>query len=112
MPKHKLTAKWLDSVKAPKGQVDYFDATLPAFSVRVTSSGVKTFTVFYRVDGKQVRQTIGRYPAISLADARRKAADAFQLVEQGKDPRLVLAHQRRAEALQRADTVRAVATRF
>jgi integrase len=73
---------------------------------------VKTWTLFYRVDGKQVRQSLGRYPAVSLADARKKAGDVQDMLDAGKDPRLEAERERRESAEARANTVKSVANRF
>ncbi len=113
MPHHKLTDMFVKTAKAPpQGQVDYFDPALPGFSLRVTSNGVKTWTLFYRVDGKQVRQSLGRYPALTLADARKRAGAAQDLLDAGKDPRLEAERERRESTEARANTVEVVAKRF
>jgi Arm DNA-binding domain/Phage integrase, N-terminal SAM-like domain len=54
-----------------RGQKMYRDETLPGFGVRVSQAGAKTFVL---VHGRE-RQftTIGRYPIISLAEARTQA---------------------------------------
>ncbi len=88
MPTVKLTAKKLDSLK-PSGnvQVDYFDGSLPGFSVRVSPAGRKTFTVMYRYAGKLRRLTIGRYPPLTLAGARDRAKEALREASKGlSDP--------------------------
>lgn len=42
MPKIKLTDKTLQRLSAPKGdRLDYFDATLPGFAVRVSGATPK-----------------------------------------------------------------------
>ncbi|MDR0218067.1 MAG: site-specific integrase [Enterobacteriaceae bacterium] len=60
---------------------------IDGLSARVTPKGVITFQCRYRFNGKQHRIGIGRYPAISLRDARAKAVEMKILVEQGVDPR-------------------------
>jgi len=52
------------------GQKMYRDDTLPGFGIRV-SKKYKTFVVMY--GSKRQLKTIGRYPDLSLADARKKA---------------------------------------
>ncbi|MDY0873116.1 tyrosine-type recombinase/integrase [Dongia rigui] len=105
MPRKKLTELTLKSLKAPAdGRIDYFDLTLPAFGIRLSSTGAASWFVFYRIDGKLVRDVIGRYPAKSLAEARADARDRLQLVETGQDPRHVAARQIAQEAKRRADT--------
>ena len=94
MPKVKLTDAAVDRFKAPPGQrVEYFDATLPGFGLRVagptrsTPEGRKSWVLFYRLGGHQKRLTLAKpYPALSLKDARREAGEALQLVAMGIDP--------------------------
>ena len=67
---NKLTVRFLKNLKAPsQGRLEIFDTLLPGFGVRIGTSGRLAFFVMYRVHGKQYRQTLGRYPATSLADA-------------------------------------------
>ena len=54
-----------------KGQVTYTDDTVPGFGVRVSQGGVKSFVVVYGRSRR--RATLGRYPTISLQDARKAA---------------------------------------
>lgn len=56
-------------------------------SVRVSPNGVVTFQCRYRLAGKQNRVSLGRYPSLSLRDARVKAGEIKILVESGIDPR-------------------------
>ena len=93
MPKQKLTAKFVENAKAPaKGRIEYFDSLLPGFGLRVSSSGRKSWVVFYRVKkgpekGAQRRMTIEPpFPATGLASARKAAGEIMGEVETGKDP--------------------------
>ena len=70
MPRLHLTDLAVRALKTPaSGQVDYWDAAIRGFGVRVSQAGTKTFVA--KVKNRRV--TIGRYPDVSLADARRKA---------------------------------------
>jgi integrase len=60
---------------------------VPGFCVRVTPKGVKTFYLQYTFAGRQRFMSLGRYPAISLAEARERARAAREEVERGNDPR-------------------------
>jgi integrase len=76
------------SIKPPtKGTVDYFDDLTPGLSLRVTAKDVRTWTFFYRdKHGRQKRLTLGRYPAVKLADARELASETRRGVAKGRDP--------------------------
>ena len=68
----RLTDVTLRSLAAPqKGQKTYFDASLANFGCRVSQGGTKSFVVQLGADRQLV--TIGRYPIISLAEAREQA---------------------------------------
>lgn len=87
MPRRKLTDLFVERLKPPAaGQVDYFDAAFPALALRVTANGVKSWSLFYRMHGRLRRLTLGRYPAIKPAQARREAQAALERVRLGADP--------------------------
>jgi hypothetical protein len=67
-------------------QYDCWDPTMRGFGVRVSYGGKKVFVVRYRVNRRLRRLTIGPYPALSLAEARRKARMVMGDVAQGDDP--------------------------
>ena len=68
----RLTDVSIKSLKAPgKGQVSYADDSLPGFAVRVSQGGTRTFVLVHGRD--RTRISLGRYPIISLAEARAKA---------------------------------------
>jgi integrase len=56
-----------------KGRVTYSDDAVPGFGVRVSASGVKSFVLL--VGRARKRITIGRYPTITLAEARARARE-------------------------------------
>ena len=69
MPKLRITDLALRALKSDR-QETFWDASLPAFGVRVGKNR-KTFTVM--VGRERERRSIGIYPDISLQDARAKA---------------------------------------
>jgi hypothetical protein len=92
----------------PRGRVEYFDAAFPGLALRITENGGKSWCAFYRFKGRLRRFTIGRYPAIKPAQARREAAAALERVREGADP----AEEKRAHREMRtpeADTFGGVA---
>ncbi len=70
----------------PFGQAQYPDGKLPGFGVRVTATGLKTFYLTYRENGASRRLTLGRYPALSLAAARKKAHEALAKIARDDTP--------------------------
>jgi integrase len=93
-----LTDRFCSTAKASDGQVqtDYFDAQTRGLALRVSCRGHKSWTLHYSLDGRRVRQTLGEYPALSLAAARGKADEVRAAVAEGSDPRLVEGNNLRA----------------
>lgn len=58
--------------------------------IRVTPKGVISFQFRFRWDGKQHRLGLGRYPALTLRDARNMVADLRESVDKGLDPRMLV----------------------
>ena len=76
MPKIALSEAGLRSLKPPSnGQTDFWDSSFKAgaFAVRVSQGGSKTFLI----KQQNRRITIGRYPTITLAQARDQARTIF-----------------------------------
>jgi integrase len=87
MPTRKLTDLFVERAKPPAhGRVEYFDAAFPGLALRITDNGGKSWSIFYRANGRLRRFTIGRYPAIKPAQARSEAAAALERVREGIDP--------------------------
>lgn len=69
--KLRLTDLAVNRLKHPSsGQVTYWDTTMPSFGVRCSSKS-KSYVVMY--GRKRQLKTLGRYPDLSLADARKQA---------------------------------------
>lgn len=56
--------------------------------IRITPKGIISFQFRYRWEGKQNRMGLGRYPAISLREARNIVADLRESLDKGVEPRL------------------------
>lgn len=67
------------------GKLELTDAD--GLSARVTPAGTISFQFRYRWKGKPVRLTLGRYPAMSLKDARITVASMRELYTQGVNPK-------------------------
>lgn len=62
------------------------DSELKGFGVRVTRNGVKTFIFEKRIKGRVRRQKIGRYPELTVEQARKQAQILAGQIAQGVDP--------------------------
>ncbi|MGO9006624.1 MAG: tyrosine-type recombinase/integrase [Beijerinckiaceae bacterium] len=124
MPKKVLTDRGLKALKpAAAGRRDmHWDASLPAFGVRVTDRGAATFIVMRRLDRKLLRRVIGQswhvplpagadlpYP---LAKAREEARAALRDMEGGVDPKAKREAKIREAKRQAENSFGAVAERF
>ena len=72
MPTTQLTDISIRALKPPeKGQRLYRDKAIRGFGVRVSQGGTKTFVVVHGANRQFT--TLGRYPILSLGDARTEA---------------------------------------
>jgi len=82
-----LDARTVAALKA--GATARYIVDVTGLALRIGSSetgGAKSWSVRYRAGRRQRRLTIGSYPTLSLADARKRAKDALKQVEDGIDP--------------------------
>lgn len=56
-----------------KAQSFYRDENLKGFALRITASGVKSFIVETRINGRVKRVTLGKYGNITAEEARKQA---------------------------------------
>lgn len=107
MPKQNLTHRLLRSVTAKAtNRVVYHDRALPDFGVRVSESGRCSYFVRYRNHrGERRWKTLGTYPTLPLADARKLARATLVEVDKGHDPVLEDRIRREAETVEDFATV-------
>jgi Arm DNA-binding domain/Phage integrase family len=87
MPTRSLTAASVARIKPPKaGQGDYFDKGYPGLALRCSYGGAKTWIYFYRLHGKLRRLSLGRFPGMSLTEARDAWRSARLAVSKGESP--------------------------
>lgn len=82
-----FTQQRIDKLPTPeKGRVDYYDTGCPKLTCRVSSTGVKSF-VLLKWNGKTAqRVTLGRFPDLSVYQARQKATEALFDIASGINP--------------------------
>jgi len=82
---HRFTDKWLQSggIIPPSGRIEFADATCPCLHLRVTAKGTRSFSVMLRLGGTLHRETLGKYPRMTLRDAREAALLRLRAVDEG-----------------------------
>jgi integrase len=108
MPRKVLTDLYVEKIKPTRGRrVEIFDATFPGLALRVSESGRKSWSLFYRLHGRQHRFTIGAYPQFLPAAARAKATEIRNQVDLGVNP-AVEKRSRRNDPLPEVETFETV----
>ncbi len=80
--------KTLDSLKLPdKNKRHYFyDTKIKGLELMVTDQGTKSFKVYRKFNGKPVRVTLGKYPEMTIENARNEAQRVIADMISGKNP--------------------------
>jgi hypothetical protein len=108
MPSYALTTRTVETLKPGPKRQEIADRHLTGLFLNVQPSGKKSWSVRYRVGGRNRKLTLGTYPAIDLKTARDLASKALRAVAEGRDPgreKLTARHER-------PDTVENVAQQF
>tara|TARA_R110001592_G_scaffold363387_1_gene686837 strand:- start:22236 stop:23465 length:1230 start_codon:yes stop_codon:yes gene_type:complete len=91
-----FTKQAIEDLPLPETRIEYRDTKLPELRLRITSTGIKSFSVFKRVSGgRPVRITLGKYPGLTPVRARTMALKQLADLSDGVNPN----DQRRVEAI-------------
>jgi integrase len=87
----RLTQKVVEKAEDRDARYDLWDLELAGFGLRVEKSGTKTFIIRYRTDGggrSAPRRflTVGRFGALTVEQARKKAKSLLGAAASGEDP--------------------------
>jgi integrase len=106
----KLTQSTVTTLTIPPGKREaiYFDDDLPGFGLRLRATGGRTWCFQYACGSKQRRMSLGAASAVTLAAARKTAAELYARVKLGEDPAASRAEKKRKAA----DTVEATLRLF
>ena len=80
--------------------------------LEITPAGGKVFRLKYRIDGKEKTFTIGKYPTISLVEARQAAENARRLLVSGQDPSEAKQQEKRERQAAALNTFESIARRW
>jgi integrase len=111
-----FTDKLIRSLKAapPGKRVEYWDAKVPSFGVRVTDRGHKTFILYLRWPGTRwaARREISEVGVLDLEQARKRARDWLAQIQLGIDPLEEIRKRKEANERARDSTFEVVAERW
>ena len=112
MPTLTLTDASLKRKPPASGQTELWDTVVPGFGLRIGYGGKRTFFVMTRISGRQVRRSVGAYPAVGLADARAAARHMLELAATGLDPKEAVKRAALEEERSRRQLFRTVAEEY
>ena len=82
-----LKAKTVETAKPdPDKRREIPDGIVPGLYLVVQPSGAKGWALRYRYAGKPAKLTLGKWPMMTLAQARTVATEALEQVEAGHNP--------------------------
>jgi integrase len=83
-----FTKKTLDSLSLPETgkRLYFYDIKIRGLELMVTEQGTKSFKVYRKCNGKPVRVTLGKYPELSVENARNEAQRVIAEMLRGKNP--------------------------
>ena len=96
--KRNITDRWLELKRAEAGL--HWDKSGDGFGVRVSlTTGRKVFLLNtrYKRGGHPAPRALGKYPELTLEEARRGLREWLKLIKRGVDPQLAEKQAREAE---------------
>lgn len=102
----KLTKRYVESIEPSAKDIFVWDSELPGFGVRVKPTGVKSYLIQYRQDGRSRRLTLGKHGVLAADEARKFARQHLADVAKGENP-----SEERQEA-RKAPTVEVLASDY
>ena len=82
-----FTVKALDDLEIPpQGRTTYHDTNTIGLSIRVANTGRKTFIVRKKLNNKDTFSSVGHYPSTTIHQARSKARDILNVIDEGINP--------------------------
>lgn len=82
-----FTKAALESLAAPKeGRIYLYDVRVNGLLIQVTAAGAKSFQVYRKIGIKPVRVTLGKFPDLTIDQARRKALATLAELTEGINP--------------------------
>lgn len=86
MQTFRFTKKAIERLPVPDKLTTYHDTNTNALKLVVRPSGTKTYILYRKIKGKPERITLGRFPDLSIEQARNKASALNVQIAQGQNP--------------------------
>lgn len=82
-----FTKAIINSLPLPaSGRQLVYDSKTPDLALRITAAGTGSFQLYCKFKGRPVRVTLGRWPDMTVEQARRHATRAVASVADGVNP--------------------------
>lgn len=87
MAKFNFTKAAIDSLSIPdKGWIYHYDGKVQGLGIGIGSTGKKSFILYRKINGIPERLTLGRYPDLTIEQARGKASEINSAIANGVNP--------------------------
>lgn len=85
---HNFTKEFIDNIRTPeKGRrLVIYDTNRPELALRVTEKGTKTFLIIKKHKGESIKITLGRYPIMTVSQARKQTLEVLAELAKGINP--------------------------
>lgn len=86
--KFNFTKRAIEALPTPSAgkRAYYYDTKVRSLGVALTDKGTQTFLVYRKIEGKPERIILGRYPDLSIENARGLASEVNSKIAQGNNP--------------------------
>jgi integrase len=96
-----FTIKSIEALTSPaQGRVYAYDTHQAALACCVTHQGTKTFYCIRRIEGRPTRVRVGRFPEVTIEQARKHVARLLGDIAQGKNPQAERRQARREHTVE------------
>ena len=102
---HELSHGLIERLSCPPGLPKAFlrDKDVTGLKVRVTENGAKAFVYEAKLNNKAISKTLGKFPIMSIEEAKDRARELAKVVKTDKqDPRELQRQQQATQAAERA----------
>jgi len=95
--KANFTKRGLAALEPRAKKYHVFDTQVRGLALRITPAGAKTFILSRKIHGQKEELTLGRFPDLSVEQARGKASDLNSRIASGQNPAKAVRAQRHSE---------------